>query len=271
LGRIFVIGDVHGCIEELQALVKELSPKDGDRFAFLGDLVDKGPDSLAVLRYVVKLLSDYPKSTCIAGNHEEKAWRLAMKAKEGRVVLDSGVTLIDAEKEQVWDRLEPWAKQASDENWAFIKSMPLLHRIPEYKVLLVHGGLFPKFFKDYPEGIGEIPTDWHKGGGKKMDRARRFLRIRTVDPEGEMIKLGEEKEDSTQWADVYDGREGFVYYGHEPFHAGPYYSTHATGLDTGCVFGGDLTAAILEGEMSPKYAKIVPIKAKATYCAKREE
>ena len=61
-----------------------------------------------------------------------------------------------------------------------------------------------------------------------------------------VVTLGEETPETRQWADVYDGRYGFTFYGHEPFTS-VRKSTHATGLDTSCVFGGELTAAVLDG------------------------
>jgi diadenosine tetraphosphatase ApaH/serine/threonine PP2A family protein phosphatase len=229
--RTFVVGDVHGCIDELGLLVERLAPQVGDKFVFLGDLVDKGPNSLAVVRYVRNLLERFPGSTCIAGNHEEKALRLYFKALEKK---DTSVLPAD----------EPWMTEATAGDMAFLATLPLVYRMPEYQAIAVHGGFYPKFFVDYPDGIGEIPALWHKGGGKKMDRARKFLRVRTVGTDGGMVQLGQEDATTVQWADVYDGREGFAFYGHEPFES-VRESRHAMGLDTSCVFGGCLTAAVL--------------------------
>ena len=230
--RTFIIGDVHGCLDELGALVEKLSPKTGDVFVFLGDLVDKGPYSLEVVRYVRNLMERFPGSVCIAGNHEEKAIRLYMKA-------------IEKHDPSILPEDEPWMREATAGEIAYLATFPLVHRMPEHGAIAVHGGFFPKFFADHPEGIGHnLPAMWHKGGGKKMDRMRRFLRVRTVSPAGEMVALGDETPECRQWSEVYDGREGFAFYGHEPFDE-VREDRHAMGLDTSCVFGGKLTAAVV--------------------------
>lgn len=67
MSRQIVIGDVHGCVEELKSLLRDLSPSRTDRVLFLGDLMDKGPDGPACVRLVRE--SGY---AMILGNHEEK-------------------------------------------------------------------------------------------------------------------------------------------------------------------------------------------------------
>lgn len=245
--RLIVIGDVHGCLPQLEALLGLIALKDGDRVAFLGDLVDKGPDSLGVVEYVRRLGRIHP-TTVIAGNHEESALRLYDKAQ----------------KQGSWDGIkkaekEPWLKLLTADQAEWIRSLPLVAR-PRSDVLLVHGGLFPAFFEGHGS-IGEVPAEWHKGGGKKLDRMRRFLRIRHVykqgtERAGQMVSLGEEGADTQRWAEDYDGREGHVFYGHDPSRsAEPIRFSHATAMDTGAVFGGRLTAAILEDSEGPEQAR----------------
>jgi len=153
MSRIFIIGDVHGCLDELNELIEKLNPQPGDIFLFLGDLCDRGRDTLGVFHRVQEIVEAYPGSKCICGNHEEKAIRLY----ERRLKDDSW-----AEK---WIRRStehPWMKAASEEDWQFLDSLPLLHRFetrlapPMDKCILVHGGFFPRFFELY-EKIGEIP------------------------------------------------------------------------------------------------------------------
>jgi hypothetical protein len=296
--RRILIGDVHGCIEELVALLEAVKPQEGDEFMFLGDLVDKGPKSLEVLRYVRNLISRYPGSLCVAGNHEEKSLRLYWQALNDKDAFGRA--------SPKWQKIEPWREDTETLDWQFIESMPLVFKfehevtcgncdgafrpdklhdpkcvacdgttVLKERIILVHGGFYPKFFVDYPEGIGEavmgapVRSDWHKGGGKKMDRTRRFLRIRHVSPEGEQVTLGDEKPGDVPWADVYDGREGFAFYGHEPREEVKV-SNNAMGLDTGAVLGGKLTAAILEPGIPCRSARIVQVQSKK-YCEKREE
>jgi len=244
MSRLFIIGDVHGMIGALQELVFELDKQPGDRFAFLGDYVDKGPSSLSALRYVRSLVERYPGSVAICGNHEDSAMRLYAKAQ----------------KAGSWDGLrkadkEPWLKDMTESDYQWLRSLPLVAR-PVNGVILVHGGMFPAFFDKHGE-VGYPSEAWHKGGGKYMDRMRRFLRVRHVykpgvlsakgkDIGGNMVELGKEGEDTINWANWYDGREGFAFYGHAPQRSGlPLTHKHAMGLDTGAVFGGRLTAAVM--------------------------
>ncbi|MCF7805712.1 MAG: metallophosphoesterase [Candidatus Marinimicrobia bacterium] len=63
--RTVVVGDVHGCIDELRGLIEKISPSPDDRLIFVGDLINKGPDSLGVLKYVQEMGAEV-----ILGNHE---------------------------------------------------------------------------------------------------------------------------------------------------------------------------------------------------------
>ncbi len=63
---IIAIGDIHGCAKSLDELLERLSPSTDDHLVFVGDYIDRGPDSAAVLR----LLQDLPGATCLMGNHE---------------------------------------------------------------------------------------------------------------------------------------------------------------------------------------------------------
>jgi diadenosine tetraphosphatase ApaH/serine/threonine PP2A family protein phosphatase len=221
--------------DELDRLVTALAPVTGDRFLFLGDLVDKGPESLGVLRRIRDLMARFPGSFSICGNHEESAIRLNVKALKAGTWTGIG----KAEK-------ETWLTQATAEDFAFLASFPLYARpFGDRSVLMVHGGLFPAYFEHY-SGLPILTPWWQTEKGKQMDRARRFLRVRHVSATGDMVTLGEEGETTRPWTDWYDGREGTVFYGHAPQRSGePLVRPHSVGLDTGAVFGGRLTAAVL--------------------------
>ncbi|MCI0560884.1 MAG: hypothetical protein MN733_20560, partial [Nitrososphaera sp.] len=130
----------------------------------------------------------------------------------------------------------------------------------EHNVLALHGGVFPAFFQKHPDGFHavEAKTSWQTGGGKLMDRARRFLRVRYVNSQGDMISLGENKLSDPFWADVYDGRVGTIVYGHSPF-SDVRRTAHTIGIDTGCVTGGNLTAFVIpESGLANGYTVSVP-------------
>jgi serine/threonine protein phosphatase 1 len=75
--RTYAIGDIHGCLNKLQYLIKRCQRDAGKRpakFVFLGDYIDRGPDSRGVIEFLVDLQSQQPDLTvCLAGNHEELA------------------------------------------------------------------------------------------------------------------------------------------------------------------------------------------------------
>jgi 3',5'-cyclic AMP phosphodiesterase CpdA len=223
--RTLIIGDVHGCLDELDALLAELSPSRDDLLCFIGDLVDRGPESVGTVRRVRELLRAHPGSVCLAGNHEAKVLR--RRGKKGT--------------------LPAWTTQASDEDWRFLEGLPLLHRLLDHGALLVHGGIYPAFFAD--EGDPEpVPPDWLTSKEKRAERLRRFLILRHVDLRGHLVALGSETAETRHWSAVYDGRLGFIFFGHDPQldPPVPLRAPHALGLDTGVCFGGRLTAAILE-------------------------
>ena len=242
--RSIIVGDVHGCVHELESLLEQLKPVAGDHIHFIGDLVDRGPDSAGVIRRVRKILQHFPGSVCIAGNHEDKLLRNRARGKA----------------------LPDWSQELSADDWAFLARLPLVHRLPEHAAIMVHGGFFPAFFAAYGE-LGEVPEDWRTAGGKRADRMRRFLRIRQVNQAGNMVSLFQATAADPHWSDVYDGREGFAFYGHDAVidPPQPVLSQHAMNLDTGCCFGGSLTAAILYPGQAAAAAETVSVPARKAY------
>ncbi|MCX7635800.1 MAG: metallophosphoesterase, partial [Syntrophales bacterium] len=72
MGRIFAIGDVHGCRQRLEALVDRIPlDYDGDTLVFVGDYIDRGPDSKAVVDFILELCEDIRHVVCLRGNHEQ--------------------------------------------------------------------------------------------------------------------------------------------------------------------------------------------------------
>ena len=227
MSRTIFIGDVHGAIDELEALMRKLELRYGDRVVFVGDLVDKGPESLKVLRHARAVVELYPGSVVVSGNHEEKASRFFKLGKH----------------------VEPWVTEATDDDWEFIDSMPLTWHDPDLNIRVIHAGIFPALLQKHPDAFEKIEARgdrWRKGGGKVMNRARRMLRVRYVGEEsGDMLALGENKPGDPFWADTYTGDHGMIIYGHSPWLDGEVRrTTNTIGIDTAAVFGGKLTAAV---------------------------
>jgi len=72
MGKCFVVGDIHGRLDKLENLMAVIHPDRGkDTLIFLGDYIDRGPDSRGVVDFVLDLQKTYPRMACLVGNHEE--------------------------------------------------------------------------------------------------------------------------------------------------------------------------------------------------------
>lgn len=176
--RIYVVGDVHGCSEELNRLLSKLNPDAEDLVVFVGDLVRKGPDSHSV----VDLVRSSPNMLSVRGNNEEK--------------------LLSGEK-----RLPDLTED--DLDW--IASLPVI--ISWDEAIVTHAGIDPR-----------MPTTDHT--------VEDLQNVRSLNPDGGYTR--------PYWFDEYKGSPR-VFFGHTVFED-PVVAPHAVGLDTGCVYGGRLTA-----------------------------
>ncbi len=215
MNRIIIYGDIHGCVEEWTALRRRLSPDTGDLEIAVGDLVDRGPDSLACIR-----LAKESGITCIRGNHEHVYIRYARHEENRRIHGKRNPMILAPEKADLFGTFE-----SSDMGW--LDNLPLYLHIGALTV--VHGGVLPRLNLGpaTPRHILEI-----------------CLWIRNLDERDKPVGLGDPRS-CLRWSDRYTGTSGYVVYGHEPFEK-PRVRMDSLGIDTGCVFGGSLTAAIFE-------------------------
>ncbi len=249
--RKIFIGDVHGCLAELQALIEKLNLSTQDEVIFVGDLLDKGPDSPGVVRFVRELAQSF-HVVLVKGNHEWKHERFRKKFLSGDI--DGAMAMKGApEIREITEALSP-------EDMAFLDAAPGFHRTGNH--LVVHAGI--------PGSMGSLPDSPDMTGVSSKVRASfeqimmcRFIRQDT----GKMIPLGSENPEDPFWADAHDGRFGRVVFGHEAFTEGPRITPHAIGIDTGCVFGGSLTALVVEGEVE----SFVSVPAKKAWASRRHE
>lgn len=240
-GRVCIIGDVHGMIDMLRALVAKLDLKPGDRLVSLGDLVDKGPDPAGCVRYLRELKehADY-EVVLVQANHENRHIRYRRNLK-----LRPKVARQQAES---FSRLPELMKELSEADWTFLETAVLFYRVPEQNLLMVHGGI-PGNMTSFPDTLEEtasMPV-------KHYRNLQQILRTRYVSKDdGRFLSLGKEEGGDPFWAEIYDGRFGHVVFGHQPWFDGPHEFLHATGIDTGAVDGGELTALVVErcGERS---------------------
>lgn len=218
-GPFDVIGDVHGCFEELTTLLSALGweltvdgsgrPVNavhpaGRTALFVGDLVDRGPDSPAVLRLVMGMVAA-GTALCVAGNHEAK---LLKKLQGRKVQVRHGLaeTLEQLERDPV-DGLEP-----------FLNGLISHYVLDGGRLVIAHAGL---------------KEEYH---GRASGRVRSFAMF--GDTTGETDEYGLPVR--YPWAQEYRGKATVVY-GHTPT-VEPEWVNNTICLDTGCVFGGTLTA-----------------------------
>lgn len=245
MARTAIIGDVHGMRQALAELVAELALRAGDRLVLVGDLVDKGPDPAGVAHdlAILQARADFPV-ILVEGNHEERHRRYRRNLAERP----------DVARRQAQDapELSALTAELTPEACGFLDAARLFHRLPEHGVMVVHGGI-PGDMKRFPEtaeAAGALT-------GKARERFLKVIRTRYIEREtGYFLGLGKEQPGDPFWADVYDGRFGHVVFGHNPFLDGPAEFAHATGIDTGAVHGGGLTALVLEAGAPRRYLAV---------------
>lgn len=253
----FVIGDVHGCLDELKRLIEEIKPRlnDEDQLIFVGDLVDKGPDSPGVVQYVRELAHRHD-TVLVMGNHEEKHCRFHKKATENR----------DYTKTKKWEEIKSIQDRLSDEDRAFLFEGRLCYTWPGYVV--IHGGI-----PDSITSLGNSLMLSDLNSKKVSERYKQLLRTRYQDPNGWMVQLGQENlSRDSYWAETYDGRFGTAIYGHEAYHnlKQPYRCRNAIGIDLGCVYGNVLCCIEIQ-DSEPNYkTHIVPALSKYSKSYKEE-
>jgi hypothetical protein len=227
--RTIIIGDVHGCNQDLGELLKKIAPRSDDHLIFIGDLIDRGPDSTAVLRRVYEV-SQHVHVDLILGNHEEKFLRYV-----GHIRHSSG-----NDREMTGTEEYPSLLSAMDERHIqMLEASYWLLNIPHLGLVVTHGGLLSRM-----DLTGIDRLRW--GQEKTYPQSLRLLnKIRYVTLGGDFLPLGSETDTSVFWADRYDGRWGTAIFGHHPFlQDHPSVFPHAIGIDTGCVYGGWLTAIV---------------------------
>lgn len=201
--RTIVVGDIHGCYDELMDLLEELDFGVSDRIVSVGDLVTKGPKD----REVLELFMTDSRFATVIGNHD-LALRRHWNGEE--------LNLKPSQKETLEE-----LKADKELFLPYLNSMPFMIDLGRH--LVVHAGLRPN-----------------------VD-----LQSQTTEDLTQIRTLGEDREskEGTPWYDVYDG-EKIVLFGHWPAQE-PRRGRMALGLDTGCVYGYQLTAFTIEtGELN---------------------
>jgi diadenosine tetraphosphatase ApaH/serine/threonine PP2A family protein phosphatase len=224
MSRTFVIGDVHGCADELHTLLKRCRVTESDRVIFVGDLIGRGPQS----RQVLNIVREY-RAQSVLGDYEAALleWKSYVDRDMTPPALDPALFSVSISLVQ--------------EDWDFLKTLPLYIRIPEYNSVVVHGGFLPN-----------IPIE--------EQNRETMLTLKTVESDADgddtRVKLD-------LWASAWQGPE-VVFFGHNEC-IGLQRHPKAIGLDTGCVFGGELTTFVLP------HKKVFKVEAKQAHAEPRED
>lgn len=229
-GPFDIIGDLHGCAEELKVLLSQLGygPNGhpaGRTAVFLGDLTDRGPRSLECYE-IVSSMVERGQALCVAGNHDAKLVRY-LQGKN--VAVNHGLETTRAE-------LDHTDKGYRRRMLAFFDSLPSHYVLDGGRLVVAHAGIK----KEYQ--------------GRASGRVRRFCLYGETTGESDEYGLPVRSD----WAADYRG-EAMVVYGHTPV-VEPEWVNRTLNIDTGCVFGGRLTAL--------RYPELqtVSVVAQATYC-----
>jgi diadenosine tetraphosphatase ApaH/serine/threonine PP2A family protein phosphatase len=197
-GRTIVVGDIHGCYDELVALLEKAALSKGDRVVSVGDLIVKGEKS----REVLDLFIEDERFSAVLGNHDRALLRYW---------LGEGIYLKDSQ-EKTRRELSPDEARYL----AYLQRLPSMINLGSHVV--VHAGVRP--------GVA--------------------LTQQAIEDLTELRTLGDDRtnREGVPWYERYEG-EPVVLFGHWPAPL-PRRGARAIGLDTGCVYGYDLTAYIIE-------------------------
>jgi bis(5'-nucleosyl)-tetraphosphatase (symmetrical) len=257
--RLFAIGDIQGCAAPFDALLRKIAFRPSrDRLWLVGDLVNRGPDSLAVLRRVIGLGRSV---TCVLGNHDLHL--LATVA--GRRELSPADTFGDVLDAPDLSDIVDW-----------LRHRPLLHHDREAKRVLVHAGVPPPWTVTQARAeareveallrgrrwryalrdmYGGEPSAWSaklRGEDRRRYTINALTRMRYCDKRGRLDLSysgapGTQPKGLIPWFDVAERRaaSSHIVFGHWAA-LGLLRRSDVTALDTGCVWGNQLTAVRLD-------------------------
>lgn len=219
-GPFDIIGDVHGCHGELVALLTALGYRiagtrerpdveapAGRRAVFVGDLVDRGPDSPGVLRLVMHMVGN-GTALCVPGNHDVKLQR-KLDGRDVRVTHGLAETLQQLEAED-----DGFRREVAQ----FIDKLVSHYVLDDGNLVVAHAGLKQEL------------------QGRASARVREFALYGETTGETDEFGLPVRYD----WANDYRGK-AMVVYGHTPVPEAEWVNRTIC-IDTGCVFGGRLTA-----------------------------
>ncbi len=233
--KLIVYGDIHGCFDEFIELRELIGVEKYDTEVLVGDFINKGPHSAKIIQYIKQ-----NNISSIIGNNESKMIKLYnLYKKEGKKFLD---TIKSHEKQTLLS--------LHDSDISYLKSLPYFLKF--HNLTIVHGGIF-----NHMKLNDKL---------SKLDK-KYILHLRFLDKKHNFLAYNDFKNRYTFWSEIYKGHEGFIVYGHHPFEE-PKIDKYSIGIDTGCVYGGKLTAVsflMSDKEISLDSKKIFSVDARKIY------
>jgi len=216
LGRLIIVGDVHGCPDQLRNLVDELRyTREIDTLIIAGDLINKGPDSLGAVKLAMEL-----GAYALLGNHDITVLNFVDKIDSGEISASN--------RKYAKDQAMIVARSLTEDAVQYLRRLPHVIKIPQFNLIITHAG-FNISYRLEDQSVRDVTN---------------IRRLLWNGQEGvyETITSGS---DGIQWAQLWQGPETVVF-GHDA-RAGLQQEQYAIGLDTGCCYGGQLTAVTYPG------------------------
>ncbi|WP_409304676.1 bis(5'-nucleosyl)-tetraphosphatase PrpE [Peribacillus sp. SCS-155] len=219
--EIDIIGDIHGCLEEFRALTLKLGYSwddgapvhpQGRILGFVGDLTDRGPLSLEVIEIVYELSVVRQTSLYCPGNHCNKLYRFL---QGNNVQIAHGLETTVAEYEALSTRGQ---KKIQKKFIELYENAPLYHITDNGNLIIAHAGIRQDYI------------------GKHNNKVKTFVLYGDITGAKHSNGMPVRRD----WAQNYQG-EPWIIYGHTPVPEARKVN-HTYNIDTGCVFGGKLTA-----------------------------
>lgn len=257
--RTFVVGDLQGCLEPLLDLLAQVNFNEKeDELWCVGDLVNRGPDSLGTLEFLYSIRKSVK---VVLGNHDLHLLAVAY----GQKSVKTGSDLLTISESKNADKLLKW-----------LRKQPLLHWDKKRKLAMCHAGIPPMWslkkaqklskeveavlqsnqHKDlYAAMYNDEPDVWSnklKGYERLRVIINYFTRMRFVGPNGELdlntkSGLDDDSQGLKPWFSFPNKlKKNHLFFGHWAALNGLFDQPQVTGLDTGCVWGGPLTMQHIE-------------------------
>ncbi|MFP3866617.1 MAG: metallophosphoesterase family protein [Desulfobacteraceae bacterium] len=141
MSQIYAIGDIHGCLGHLQRLMAKVKPDiDHHKLVFIGDYIDRGPDSRGVVDYIIDLKKNYPPDNiiCLMGNHERMFLDYLQGDNQLLFLINGGRSTLESYWGADW---ESRLRRLPADHWEFYQQLKMFYETEDY--IFVHGGLKP--------------------------------------------------------------------------------------------------------------------------------